>query len=424
MKEPITIETDDVSRQPGSNGGNPRVNSSAPFNELMTKPPKNVGALRVLHVINSFGVGGTERGVLKLMAGLPRNIFEQRLCAIRDVDEQLAASANVSGHVLRAGQGGGGFKFLLFRLLRLLKAFRPHIVHSRNWGAIEVVPAGWMANVPVVIHSEHGYELDMLTGIPLRRRLVRRAVYPMCDAVFTVSRELRDYHSRQAWYPTDRIKVISNGVDSALFAPDPQVRQRVRSEYQYSADTFVIGTAGRLVPIKDLTTLLRAAESLTRRDFKVSVLVAGAGPELESLQSYVQTSQLLAGRVRFTGLSSNLPELFQVMDVFVLPSLSEGMSNTLLEAMSSGLACIATDVGGNPELVEDGKSGFLFQPRDVNELADRLELLIRETNTRKQVAAAARTRAVTEFSLERMIENYTQFYVELAMLRGIVPGKC
>ena len=421
MKESIQIHSDLDLHPAGVTGGD-LAGASLHFRESSSGQvgPRR-SPLRVLHVINSLNLGGTERGVLKLMHGLSPDLFEQNICAIRGADPSLLESSHLGEKVGSLEEKSAGFQFLLFRLMRILREFRPHIVHSRNWGAIEMIPAGWLARVPVIIHSEHGYDLDMLSGLPLHRRVLRRAVYPLCDAVFTVSRELQEYHGQQSWFPTSRIRVISNGVDTDLFTPNSETRHRIREEFQYSPDTIVLGTIGRMVPIKHQKALLESAERLIQRKFNVEVLMVGAGTELPALQSYAKASPVLGNRVRFLGQASQVRELFLAMDIFVLPSITEGMSNTLLEAMASRLACVATRVGGNPELIEDVHSGFLFEPRDVTGLTARLEQLILDPNRRAQVAAAARCRVETHFSLERMMESYTSLYVDLAAQRGLVP---
>src|SRR5260370_38106971 len=134
-----------------------------------------------------------------------------------------------------------------------MRQYRPHIVHSRNWGAIEAVFAARLAAVPVVIHSEHGYELDMLKGLPMRRRLIRRAAYAAADAVFTVSSDLRDYHARQIGISREKVNVLVNGVDSERFAPRPQKRLACRANLGLPGDSFLCGTAGRLITTNDHT---------------------------------------------------------------------------------------------------------------------------------------------------------------------------
>jgi sugar transferase (PEP-CTERM/EpsH1 system associated) len=389
--------------------------------QISAQSVRGLGSLRVLHVINRLDMGGTEYGILKVIAGLGNRDFEHQLCAIRGFQTDLANLPELSGKVVVAGGKESGFQFLLFRLARIMRAFKPHIVHSRNWGAIEAIPAARLAGVPVAIHSDHGYELEILAGLPLRQRLLRRAVYSMSDAVFSVTGDLRNYHERQAGVSPGRIRVIRNGVDTARFAPRPEARFETRRKFNIPAESFVIGTVGRVVPIKDHITLLKAARILAGRGMDVRVLLAGSGPGLPALREFAASDPDLAGRVTLPGACDNVPEVLNALDVFVLPSISEGMSNTILEAMASGLPVVATRVGGNPELIEED-SGWLFAPGQVEELAHHLERLERASDLCREMGEAGRRRAVVEFSLERMIADYRNLYRELAARRGILVG--
>jgi len=174
-----------------------------------------------------------------------------------------------------------------------------------------------------------------------------------------------------------------------------------------------------MVPIKDHRTLLQAAENLVGRGISICLLLAGSGPELPKYEQFAATSAGLSGRVIFAGSKIQVPAFLNALDIFVLPSLREGMSNTLLEAMASSLPVVATSVGGNAELVEDGRSGWLFQPGDVAGLTARLELLAKNPNLCQGLGRAARSRAVEQFSLERMIARYRDLYLALARKRNI-----
>jgi glycosyltransferase involved in cell wall biosynthesis len=262
--------------------------------------------------------------------------------------------------------------------------------------------------------------MDTLAGLPLRRRLFRRAAYGMADAVFTVTGELQQYHSRQAWISQSRIRVIHNGIDTQLFAPHPQARRLILEKAGVPNDRFVVGSVGRLVAIKDHATLLKSAELLVHRGVNVHVLLAGSGPQLTRHRQYLETSAALAGRVTFLGASDNVSEILNAMDVFVLPSISEGMSNTLIEAMACSLPVLATRVGGNPEVVGDERSGGLFVPGDIYDLAQQLERLAENDDLRRSLGSAARQRAVSMFGLDRMVKDYRRLYLELAAQRGII----
>jgi len=376
--------------------------------------------LRVLHVVARLGLGGTEHGVLKVVRGLGEEQFEHRICAVRGVDTDFASRMKVAARTYTAGTAEPGFQFPLFRLKRVMKEFRPHIVHTRNFGALEAIPAARLAGVPVAIHSEHGYELEILQGLPLRRRILCRALFPMADAVLAVTEELRTYHSRQSWFPAGRIRVIYNGVNTDRFSPLADETPRIRREMKLPAGSTVIGSVGRLVPIKDHITLIRAAELLLQQRKEVHILLVGDGPERAKLQGYVADSPHLAGRVSFLGASDCVPQAMNAMDVFVLPSICEGMSNTLLEAMASGLPVVATRAGGNPELVEDESVGLLFPSRDVPTLARHLARLVENPDLRRSLGESARRRVIEQFSLAEMIRRYRDLYFELAA-RHVLP---
>jgi sugar transferase (PEP-CTERM/EpsH1 system associated) len=385
--------------------------------EGIPSPPAIVGQsqpLRILHVVNSLGLGGTEQGILKISAGLDPALFDQRICPLRGADAALAESAGMSARLLLPARQDVHSRFSIPRLIRAMRLYRPHIVHSRNWGAIEAIVAGRIAGVPVVVHSEHGYEVEMLSGLPLRRRWIRRATYPLCDAVFTVTRDLRQYHSRQAWYSPEKIGVIPNGVDTKLFAPDLRRRGEARGALGLRDQDLVVGTVGRMVQIKDQRTLLAAIKNAVGHGCEIQGILIGDGPELGNLQRMAEDTPELRGRIRFPGRSLRVSELFPALDVFVLPSISEGMSNTLLEAMAAGIACVATNVGGNPEIVEDDVGGMLFRPGDVVVLGTALQQLARQPELRARFATAGRNRALKDFSIERMLQSYASLYLGLA----------
>jgi len=376
--------------------------------------------LRVLHVIDRLDMGGTEYVILKVMAGLEAAEFDHRVCAARGYNDQLAHLQKMREKIFVAGRNESKFQLLLPRLARIMRNFRPHIVHSRNWGAIEAIPAARLAGVPVAIHSEHGYIPSTASGLPARQRIVRRAAYAMADAVFCVSEELRSYHARQAWLAPEKISILHNGVDTARYSPQPDLRRTARERLQIPDSTLVLGIVSRLVPIKDHATLFRAAARLRDRKIDVRVLVAGSGPEQQRLEAQVEASPALAGRVAFLGASENVPEIINALDIFVLPSLSEGMSNTILEAMSCSIPVIATRVGGNPELVQEGRSGLLFTPGDDAQLAAQIELLGSSIELRRDYGAAGRRRVLEDFSLDQMLANYRALYRHLAARKGVL----
>lgn len=374
--------------------------------------------LRVMHVIDRMDVGGTEKVMMQLIDRLDSECFEHCICTMRGATER-ARGWNPGLPFLDAGAGASHFQLNVFRLARRMKTIQPAIVHSRNWGGIEAIAAARLAGVPVSIHSEHGYQLEMRPGLPRRQRLFRKLSYRFATAVFTVTDELREYHEREAGCAPGTVRVIYNGVDSQRFSPQPEVGRSIRHHFNIPADSLVLGFVGRMVALKDVTTLLKAVELIASDTPKVHVLLVGTGPEMPNLQEYVHRSRCLTNRVTFAGMSDQTSDFFNAMDVFVLPSLMEGMSNTLLEALASGLPVVATRVGGNPEVVEDTVCGCLFRPHDAEDLADQLLPLLHSQQLRAQMGRFARQRAVNKFSLEHMLSQYSNLYLSLASKKGV-----
>jgi sugar transferase (PEP-CTERM/EpsH1 system associated) len=417
---------DTVDRRPASNfragvlAGDERLSTCG--NEESIEQPAELrgqlasGALqplRVLHVVNRLGMGGTEYGVLKVIRGLSTPLFEHRICATRGYEKDVVQREHLLDKLSVASDKERGFQFLVPRLARIIRKYQPHVVHSRNWGAIEAVVAARLACVPVAIHSEHGYEIEMLHGLSRKKRWIRRAVYAMCDCVFTVSEQLREYHALQAGVSQESISVIPNGVDTIKFAPRWEKRSELRQKFGLPVGSLVLGSVGRLVAIKGQNVLLAAAGLLLKRGADLQVVLAGSGPELEPLKKIAETSPELRGRVTFLGSCDEIPDVLNALDVFVLPSLSEGMSNTLLEALASGVPVIATRVGGNPEVVEHGQTGLLCPSGDVTALADCIDQLLSNLELRGQLGAAGRRSALVRFSLQRMIMTYQDLYLKL-----------
>ena len=350
-----------------------------------------------------------EEGVRKLLSGLDPAAFEQIVCTVVSSPE---TEGKAGVRVISLGRSDSGKNMLVRSLKRVFDRERPHIVHSRNWGGIEAVPAARLAGVDAVVHSEHGLESSTYRRQPWRRNLLRRFCFTWADRVFAVSDSLRAYYAEQLRIAETQIAVIPNGVDTERFRPRGDVRRIARQELGVAPDTLVVGTVGRLDPIKDHRTLFQAVALLLAQNLPIQLVIVGDGVERKALEAYVQARGLLSRQTMFIGESSDVVSQMNCFDVFVLPSLAEGMSNALLEAMSVGVAPIATRVGGNPEIVEDGSSGLLFEAGDTKTLAAQLKALGSNPQWRRHLGSTARIRVEKCFSLQHMLGNYTRLYEE------------
>jgi sugar transferase (PEP-CTERM/EpsH1 system associated) len=345
----------------------------------------------------SLKPGGLENGVVNVVNGLDAGQFRSSVCCLQSAGE-FAARINGTAEVVEMGLRPGNDWLMPLRLAKLLRSLRVDILHTRNAEPFFYgMAAAWLAGVPVVIHSEHGRTFP---GKPLRAR-VQRYLLSGVSAAFCVSERLKQDLVRELRVEPATFEVIRNGVDTEKFhAP--------AGERGTSAAHVMIGSVGRLAAIKNYALLLRAMARLPSVP-PWRLLLIGDGPERPSLQA-LAAELGLAGRVQFAGHRDDVPQAFRQMDIFVLPSISEGMSNTLLEAMAAGVACLASDVGGNGEIIVPEVSGLLFPSGDVAMLAAQLGRLVTDPQLRARLARAALNRVNVEFSIAAMLRRYEELY--------------
>jgi sugar transferase (PEP-CTERM/EpsH1 system associated) len=263
------------------------------------------------------------------------------------------------------------------------------------------------------IHGEHGWDVGDLDGKARKPALLRRLHAPLVSRYVAVSKHIERYLVESIGVAPARVTQIYNGVDTERFVPFAHGRRDGLPPGFAGDDSFVIGTVGRLQPVKDQATLLRAFAALVQRSAEAAqrsrLVLLGDGPLRAELESLVAALGIRS-RVWMPGAVDNVPEIMRTFDVFVLPSLQEGISNTILEAMASGLPVVSTAVGGNVELVEDGRTGRFFTPRDVSSLATLLERYSAHPEELRGHSDAARSRALEHFSLPVMVARYQQVY--------------
>jgi sugar transferase (PEP-CTERM/EpsH1 system associated) len=308
---------------------------------------------------------------------------------------------------------------LALRVARLCRRLRPHLVHARNWGTMDAVIGARLARVPVVIHSEHGRDVTDLDGLRHARLRVRRLLTPFVDMHVTVSEHLQQWLLEHVRVRPEKVRVVPNGVDTTRFKPLVD-RDRLRQQHGYAPTDLVFGAVGRLTPVKDYRALLEAFQQLSQRQSRSRLLIVGDGPDRPGLEAELQ-QRGLAARVQLAGFREDVAPWLGMMDVFVHPSLMEGMSNSVLEAMAVGLPVVATAVGGTPEIVEPGVTGLLVPPATPAALLDAMDAYGSNPDTRAAHAVAGRERAMTRFPLLKMIAGYSAVYRD-ALARRAAAG--
>jgi sugar transferase (PEP-CTERM/EpsH1 system associated) len=358
-----------------------------------------------MHLLHTLGVGGMEVGITKLVNSLERSRVASSICSCCPADT-LKQRLRPDIRLFEFRRRQGNDPVLVAQLARLLRQERPHVLHTHAWGTLcEGVIAARLAGIPFVVHGEHG-TLDTRA----RNVVVQRWMWRRVDRLLSVSSRLAERMAREVGFPLDRITVIRNGVDLARFAP--RDRALARAALGLPPDGLIIGTVGRLVPVKDQATLLRSIALLRDRGVSFSAVIAGAGPLQHDLLA--QKEALGLEKVHFLGNRGDVETVLAALDVFVLSSKSEGLSNTIQEAMATGVPVVATRVGGADELVVEHESGLLIAPQDPEVLADALHRLVHDSAGRERMGLAGRRRAEALFGLEGMIRTYENMYLSLA----------
>ena len=371
----------------------------------------------LVHLVYRFDTGGLENGVVNLINHLPAPAYRHAVVALTEVVPSFAQRIqrdDVAYYSLHKPAGHGAK--LYPRLAQLFRQLRPAIVHTRNLAALECQVPAWWAGVPVRIHGEHGRDVDDLDGTRRRYQWMRRAYRPFVQQFVALSRDLAGYLHQQVGVPERRIAQIYNGVDIERFYPAPGGRAALAGSPFNDPSLLVIGTVGRMQTVKAQTQLARAfirtVELQPALRSRLRLVMVGDGPLRAEAQALLNAAGL-ADLAWLPGERADVPDVMRGLDCFVLPSLAEGISNTILEAMASGLPVLATDVGGNAELIVAAQTGELVPATDVAAMAAALLRLAADPVRATALGRAGRQRVVQHFSLPAMVGAYQALYDRL-----------
>ena len=364
----------------------------------------------IAHIIYRLDFGGLENGLVNLVNRMPPERYRHVIVCLAGSNptfRQRIERADVE--VLSLDKKPGKDLGMYLRAWRVLRRLRPDIVHTRNLGTVDLQWIAATAGTAHRVHGEHGWEATDPRGLAPRGLRIRRACRPAISRYISVSRDIAHWLEQYVGVPPARIDQVYNGVDVAKFHPAHPVEARVASN---DGDVVSIGTIGRLDPVKNHVALLQAFAALRARQPRLRLTIVGDGQLRDELESHAAALGI-DDDVMFSGARSQVPELMRHFDVFVLPSINEGISNTILEAMASGLPVVASRVGGNPEVVVDGVTGRLYEPSDSAGLEQALLPYVADPLLRQAHGRAGRQRVVQNFSLDSMVDRYVAIYDEL-----------
>ncbi|RMH64514.1 MAG: glycosyltransferase [Calditrichaeota bacterium] len=325
--------------------------------------------IHVAHIINKLYYAGKEVGIVKLLNGLNENYFHGLLIVMDPITEIVGLNTE-KVELISLNKNPGNDLRIPFKLARIFKDKKVDIVHTHAWGTlVEGMIGAKMARVPVVIHGEHG--TFHKTG---KRRLVQNFLWKKADRLLSVSDVLARNLEQHIGLRKNSFETILNGVDTQRFRPDPVARLAVRKEWAIPKNRVVIGSVGRLAPVKNYPLLIEAAHLVIKKGYTPTFVIVGNNTDAMVKKDLIhQVASLgLKEHVRFVDKRGDIQRVMNAFDVFALTSFSEGCSNVIQEAMATGLPVVASRVGGNPELIRDGETGMLFTSNNKYELFDRL----------------------------------------------------
>lgn len=363
--------------------------------------------IRILRIVSNLGVGGVQKRMVSLLPKLNKERYNIVVCSFKSGELQhCLEQSGISVRIVKRR-----FKFdpiCIYRLCSIMKKENIDIVHTHchkpnTTGRVAVKLAG----VPVIIANEHNVDSWKSSW----QLILDKWLAAYSDKIIAVSEAVKNFYVENADIPADKFEVIYNGVDLDFWQkdiPSQEVIAEKKAELGLLQDDKVIAAIGRLHPQKDHEYLLRAAREIIPRMKNLKFLIVGDGPMRDSLESLSERLGIKENVV-FTGKRDDIKDLLYISDISVLSSIREGFSNVVLESMACGKPVVATDVGGNKEIIIDGENGFIVPSRDKDALADKiLALAGNEELTEKMGLAAKET--VKNFSLSQMAYKTEKLY--------------
>ncbi len=368
--------------------------------------PKQTPA-HILHVVIALEPGGLENGIVNTAARLDPTCFRVSVCCLERAGA-FAGRLPTTSQVVALEKQPGFFLKTAADLKKLLRNIQPDLIHTHGLGPlIYTTLALGLARNPPILHGEHRQLLPQEQKIS--KILLRRLLYRRCRRIHTVGKSLQ-LHFQNAGLTKQPILAIPNGVDLERFKPADKNIARLKLKLPTSS--VIIGMVANFRPEKGHLRLIQAFNKIEPERANLRLLLVGDGPELNKVNAEAETS-LAPDRVIFAGHQDDPAPWYQAMDLLILPSAAEGLSNAALEAMASGIPVLASEACGNSDVIRHHETGFLCNLTTPESIATALQMALSEPERLPEMGMAARKLALASFSIELMAEQYARCYSEM-----------
>ena len=365
--------------------------------------------LNILHLTYDMGIGGTEQVIRNLVENTDLERFTPSIICLDNTVGPLGIKLQEQGFSVFALKRKPGLDFELIKAIRNhIKTNQIDILHCHQYTPYSYGVLASLLTGVKIIFTEHGrFYPDTFKW----KRMLINPILSLCtDAIISISAATKEALVKFEFLPRKKIDIIYNGV--ADFSQQQISVKELRQDLDISNEELVLGTISRLDPIKNQILMLDAFKEILKKHKNIKLLMIGDGPLRQELESHAKTIGV-DNRTIFTGFQVDPQRYLKLMDIFLLPSLSEGTSMTLLEAMSFSKPCVVTDAGGNPEIILDEFNGFVTPNRNMQAFASGVLKLLNSDALREKMGKNARERYENSFSVEHMTSTYQDLYTKV-----------
>lgn len=356
---------------------------------------------KIIYIIDTLTVGGAQRFLINMIKGLDREQFEPKVVTIMIKGELAKEILDLGVEVIHLQKKGKIGWSLIWQLKDFFKKEQPEIVHTNLFGSDTIGRiAAILARVPVIVSTEHNTNFDQ----GFIKCLVKKIISLFTAKIIAASEAIRDFSVKNDGINLKKFIVINYGIDLNEYP--------FRGSRIINGNKIIAGVAARLEEQKGHIYLIKALPQIVREYPGFKLQLIGGGSLLESLKKEVAALGL-NGTVEFLGDRQDVPELFQNLDIFILPSVWEGLGIAILEAQAIGVPVLASNVGGIKEIVKDGETGLLFEPKDSEAIFKSIERLVSNQDLAAKIVEQANKQVRANFDYKIMVKNYTDLYLTL-----------